>query len=381
MSESRGCEDTMKIGILTYHRANNYGAFLQAQALCCRLNQESGIDAEIIDYRMKAEEKQYSYGAKIKKWIKNPAQIKFDIQLKTMFEHAYDQTYGKLSAGSCTSDSIEEFQKFLAGKYDVVIAGSDEIWKLDGFRGFPSPYWLPGDLQCRKFSYAASSRSEFSKLSKEKYREAQKLLNDFEVIGVRDISTYNEVKQVASDEADIKLYCDPSFLYDFPIETKAVAEILKFPRQLNTRKKNLLLMTADKTLADYVYRTFGDEYNLISVFHWNKGFYNIGKLTPWQWLLLIKNVDFIITTYFHATCFSIIFNTPFIAFGAKNKSSKLEELLQTDSLARRYISDIEQFVKKSDAKAQVEERMQKEDFSEIIENYREEFKHFLRALR
>ena len=381
MSESRGCEDNMKIGILTYHRANNYGAFLQAQALCSRLNQESGIDAEIIDYRMKAEKKQYSYGAKIKKWIKNPAQIKFDIQLKRMFDHAYDQTYGKLSAGSCTSDSIEEFQKFLTGKYDVVIAGSDEIWKLDGFRGFPSPYWLPGDLQCRKFSYAASSRSEFGKLSKEKYREAQKLLNDFEVIGVRDISTYNGVKQVASDEADIKLYCDPSFLYDFPIETKAVAEILKFPRQLNARKKNLLLMTADKTLADYVCRTFGGEYNLISVFHWNKGFYNIGKLTPWQWLLLIKNVDFVITTYFHATCFSIIFNTPFISFGAKNKSSKLEELLQTDSLARRYISDIEQFVKKSDAKAQVEERMQKEDFSEIVENYREEFKHFLRALR
>ena len=40
----------MKIGILTFHRSNNYGAVLQAYALQNYLL-EYGLDVEIIDYR------------------------------------------------------------------------------------------------------------------------------------------------------------------------------------------------------------------------------------------------------------------------------------------------------------------------------------------
>ena len=42
----------MKVGILTFHRSLNYGAFLQAVCLCERLNQEKDISAEIIDFDM-----------------------------------------------------------------------------------------------------------------------------------------------------------------------------------------------------------------------------------------------------------------------------------------------------------------------------------------
>lgn len=40
----------MKIGILTFHRAHNYGAVLQAYALVTYLK-NIGHDAEIVDYR------------------------------------------------------------------------------------------------------------------------------------------------------------------------------------------------------------------------------------------------------------------------------------------------------------------------------------------
>ena len=49
----------MRIGILTFHRANNYGALLQCYALCralCNL----GHNAEVIDYRQPVIEKSYS---------------------------------------------------------------------------------------------------------------------------------------------------------------------------------------------------------------------------------------------------------------------------------------------------------------------------------
>ena len=44
----------MKIGILTFHRASNYGTVLQAQAMAL---QELGYDAELIDYRPEYNER------------------------------------------------------------------------------------------------------------------------------------------------------------------------------------------------------------------------------------------------------------------------------------------------------------------------------------
>ncbi len=51
-----------------------------------------------------------------------------------------------LSKESLCGDDIEEFQSFVYRKYDIIIADSDEIWRPDGIRGLPKPYFLPGDL-------------------------------------------------------------------------------------------------------------------------------------------------------------------------------------------------------------------------------------------
>lgn len=49
----------MKIGILTFHRALNYGAVLQAYALSRHINKKSGCSCEIIDYICPKIEKDY----------------------------------------------------------------------------------------------------------------------------------------------------------------------------------------------------------------------------------------------------------------------------------------------------------------------------------
>ena len=48
----------MKIGILTFHRAHNYGAVLQCYALQERLKM-AGYDVSVIDYRQPAIERAY----------------------------------------------------------------------------------------------------------------------------------------------------------------------------------------------------------------------------------------------------------------------------------------------------------------------------------
>ena len=71
----------MKVGILTFHRSVNYGAYLQALALCKKLNCEQDISAEIIDFRMKCDERHYKYSFQ----TRQPKRILHKIRLNRTF--------------------------------------------------------------------------------------------------------------------------------------------------------------------------------------------------------------------------------------------------------------------------------------------------------
>lgn len=53
----------MKVGIITYHRAHNYGAVLQCYALQ-EVLKRMGHDTQIIDYRQPFIEKLYNLSKK-----------------------------------------------------------------------------------------------------------------------------------------------------------------------------------------------------------------------------------------------------------------------------------------------------------------------------
>ena len=97
--------------------------------------------------------------------------------------------------------------------------------------------------------------------------------------------------------------------------------------RIDNNKKIITVMTEDKKVSSYIQRKLGNKYNLISVFHWNFGYINIPEISPFEWMELISKSFFVLTSYFHATCFSIINSTPFLSFGTEIKSSKLIELL------------------------------------------------------
>lgn len=374
----------MKVGIFTYHRAHNYGAQLQACALCNRLNQEMGIEAQIIDFSMLKEKRFYSIFAKKK--IKHPKSylknFAFNWKLFRTFKKAKTTPIMRCSKEQLTSNSLEKFQNFVKGRYDVIVAGSDEIWKIDGYRGFPTPYWLLGDLQCRKFSYAASSRSDFTKLDCESKELLLKNFSEFEYIGVREQSTADSLRNLGVDADKIHVCCDPSFLYDFPVRTAPMRELLESKTKLDSSKKNIVVMTNNHKLAQKIKHEFSEEFNLISVFNNNLGYYNVPNLQPLEWAEVIKNADLVLTTYFHGTCFSIIYNTPFISFGSKKKSSKIIALFEEKtSFSERYIEDTDAFLKRKDFKEAVLRQLKPFDSSSYIEQRRKEFIPFIHALK
>ena len=346
--------EIMKIGILTYHRSRNYGAFLQAYSLCQKLNTEPGIKAEIINFRMQKEVNIYRNSIK-KRTLIHPIEEYHTHKTNARQDEGFHRDFTKLkvSAGECIGDSPDDLAGYIKGKYDVVIVGSDEVWKTDGMRGFPTPYWLFGDLGCRKFAYAVSARSDFSKLSTENQSLLINAVNDFEFIGVRDQLTYDEVYKFRTSKDNIVKCCDPSFFNMYEPNKERAAEILSRAK-LSSQKKTIAIMTEEISIVKAIQEKLSKDYNLIAFYQWHPGLIDLTGLSPFEWLDVMASVDMVMTSFFHAVCFGVQFGVPLIAFGTPRKSSKLIEVVKDIHREDIYVSDMNAYMSDTDISKKIE---------------------------
>ena len=372
----------LKIGILTYHRAKNYGAYLQAYALCSRLNEEKDIKAEIINYNMKISEDVYNnlYNKKysLKEKIKNHDYIKFYRDLDKSFNKSYGML--TLSPFELCSDSIDGIVNDINERYDMIITGSDEIWKVDGFRGFPTPYWLPFDFKGIKASYAASSRTDLSSVEKDKVEKVNELISDYKIVSVRDQKTYDEFKKKAKIDNKIYLMPDPTLVYKFTDEKDKGKDILAKNKKIDKNKKTAVIMTDNKLLVSKLVELYSSEYNMVSVFHYHDNCINIAKLNPFEWMAVLAAADFVFATYFHATCFSIINNKNFLVFGVPGKSDKTSEVLKESNNMDRFITFDENTTSEDIDKA-YKKCLKEKDNSKFLKECRAKFEDYLKIIR
>lgn len=369
----------MKIGILTYHLSHNYGAFLQAYALLTRLKNElSDDDIEIIDFNMKTAEKYY------KKVILS--ENRFCTVFYNLKRYKNFKNYVKLlpcGIIKACSDSISDFQEMVKNQYDIIIAGSDEIWRLTGRRGFPNPYWLPGNLGCIKMSYAASSRSDFSSLDHEKFKQLKQFLDDFYYIGVRDASTYENVIRVVEDKTKVHINCDPTLAFPFEYNRKKGQKLLQDKFHIDQSRCTVGFMIADSNTVKLVKKSLGREYNYVSLFQKHRGTRSNPDITPFEWIDVISALDFFIVSFFHGICFAINTGIPFAAFEKNRKNidgSKISDLLKRTGLENRFYT--EEKINNGELKS----RLKKEcganiDFQASAAPLRSEFENFLHAVK
>lgn len=370
----------MKIGILTFHRSINYGAYLQAYALCSRLNQENDIQAEIIDYQMKVDDLHYKKHFPSKRL----GYVIHTLRLRNTFSKSINKL--PKSKDKLISDDLNAFREFVKGKYDVIIAGSDEIWRNDTYRGFPNPYWLPGELNAKKFTYATSAaRCRFDNMPEDKTKALHEILKDFSYIGIRDERTYNELTKLNAVNDILKMNCDPSFVYDFQASAERGRKIITEKLKISKDKKIILFMGRNAKLIDELYQKINGPKEIVTLFTYNKKTVNTPFITPFEWMDLIACADFVISEYFHGVCFSIINNTPFYSVETRSQSSetsKVYDLLKRHDLLDRYhykyqencINDIINKINSDSNRNNV-------DFSQIVSELRNNFNEFLTAIR
>lgn len=374
----------MRIGIITYFHPINYGAFLQSYALSSRLNQIDGVTAEVLNFRYPIEDKWYSRSSL--KYFKanrfNLNKMHFDRKLDKAFCRDWKKL--KLSDEEIISDDINLFVSKYRDKYDVIIAGSDEIWKANGYRGFPTVYWLPGELNCRKLSYAASARIDFSKLPQDDQERIREYLNQFEVIGVRDKSTEKSVKKATDYPERVRLCCDPVFVYDFKPDRNRGRQILQERFEIDITKPVLGIMMSNGKIENELRKLQkSNSYEIVSLYQYTKGFKNAADLSPLEWVDVIAGLDFLITRFFHATSFAILSGTPFLAVDthAKNRSdSKICDLLSHFGIEERCISNADEALKNHFLSDFIENSIVngREDHSRLIQSFRAGFEDYLK---
>lgn len=331
-----------KVGLITLHRVVNYGSVLQAYALQEKIK-ELGYDIEIIDY---FPERLTMKGMLIR--IKNKGEkFKKSLSIRTLARivilpsyikrfnvfFSFLKKYMKLSPKTYkTIDEINN-EKF---EYDIYCTGSDQVWNSGWNEKFDYPYYLsfvPDDK--KKIAYAASFGK--NKLEENEIDETKKYLSRYDAISLRELSGVEIVKSLGiSNSINV---VDPTLLLNGnewrKISSNKYSEdkyILVY--NLNRNKK------IDK-YAENLSKKTGLKIRFLSYqFH---EFYKKGKIMcnpkVEDFLSLIDNAQYVITDSFHATAFSLNFNTQFIIVYPGKYSTRLQSILEITGLENRVAND------------------------------------------
>lgn len=374
----------MRIGILTFHRSLNNGAFIQCYSLYIRLKQEyPTAEIEVIDYTSPKIEALYplnlyqyfhsytssprAFASRLKCYFLDPKIIRRNREKKDAFESCYK--YIKMSDKHFYHEPISELFDYIDSRYDIVIAGSDAIWNYS-LRGFPNPYFLDDSIKIPKFSYAASCFGmNYESIPETERTAIRKILDTYHFIGVRDDESAKFLTTIGCTHSFVHT-CDPTVFLDvnsLPVDESKLR--IKLGNVGFSFERKTIGVMGTNEMCRFIKKTYGDEYQIISLFNYCKDAdVNLYHISPFEWAYIFRYFKITITTYFHGTLLSLRNGTPVICIALENDytnkhESKVEDFLKRVNMNDSYIywskKNEEQFKKKI-------ETIIYEDCSEII---------------
>lgn len=337
----------MKIGIITFHRADNYGAVLQNFALQAILVKK-GMQVYTIDYRSAAIEEAY----KLKIMSDNEESMIHRVKetLKNILR--YSKLKKKKEAFKCFRDNYlilsDPFDKRSVGQieneYDLFICGSDQIWNESIVSSEDRAVYTLGFIKGKyKASYAASAGTTS--------RVSDKLLSEVKLLDFITVRE-NTLSDFLSEEMlkQIPVVCDPVFLLD-KAQWTAIAEGTHkrqyrtlFLYYIDSHRKEICQIAkyiSKKKKLKIIYPTAKCRDTLFC-----------GKCVnddgPLDFVSDIASAEYVAAASFHAVAMAIIFHKNFIVILHEETGERVRDLLRRLGLQNRIVKGIEDFIKRED---------------------------------
>lgn len=326
----------MKIGILTFHCAHNYGAVLQCYAMQEFLK-KLGHDVKVIDYRpsyfMEGNKPLNFYMHKnifrlVGSAIYRIARYPWRLRRFKAFNRFIESKFDLLSYGGEGS---------AASQMDAYIFGSDQIWN-PLITGGDDVFWgnLPFEKHEKKYiTYAASMGK--STISEDEKTQISERLKNFDAISVRESSLKN---LLASLVREVTLVLDPTLLVPRSIwdklddNVKETGYVLIYQVVYDSNVIEFAKHIA-RQLNVKIIRLEGD-------LNWRVKPGGKTCASPEDFVSYVKHASCVVTTSFHGTAFSVIFNKPFYVLKMwESHDVRSKSLLSSLHLGNRMVGKLD----------------------------------------
>lgn len=331
----------MRIGILTFHRAHNYGAVLQCYALQQYLL-SLGHDAYVIDYNKKELWEGYNWRDRYYESLIRRISFKMPIRLFRYVKRKRKPflRYRKYQYFQEHILRLSPVESIMKDPYDLILIGSDQVWNTEITHGFDPYYWGTFDhpATTKIATYAASLRAIWKK---EDHDKVFRYLKNLDGISVRENATKGYLNKVFP-QLEISLVPDPVLLlpssqwedisirpkirkpYVFFYQAEAIDKIHHLAEEIAKRRGLLLI-----TLSANVNAVNSKECHTSS---------------PQEFLGWILNAELVVTSSFHALAFCILFQKKFYAVNLNTgQDERLNNLVTKFGLQDRLIDSEDEF--------------------------------------
>lgn len=323
----------MKVSILTWYKALNHGAILQAYA-SQEYIRSLGVDTEILDYKREVQDSRRAIdilNGKFKKVISG------DFKYRNRY-------YSMDSEKRAVFDAFISKEVYVQNNWnnlDCVMIGSDMVFNL--LQGY-SPYMFGNDINSKYlFSYAACSGGTTIDIAKRMglETELEQGLRRFSGLSSRDQTTTKFLTDITG-RTDVKEHVDPVLLYGFEKEKdswdsgkwelhKPYILVYSYSSNMNERKEV-------QTIVAFAKR---NDYDIISCGYYHPWCDISVNADPKEFLEMVLHAQAIITDTFHGTVFSLICQKPFCSV-IRGNGYKVEYLLSQCRLDTQIARDCEE---------------------------------------
>ena len=332
----------MKVGIITFHFAHNQGAVLQ----CCALKkylEKLGHEACVIDYRppyhaVKYAAKKNPFIFARNYWRKNsqkPIPKRIIITLRGFARGVVDTLKGKEAVmeakfGAFTNKNLNQTARYssLAAlrknppQLDAYISGSDQLWNpelLD--QSLDAAYFLDfGGDNVKKITYAISPKESYSEKEKAQIKE---LCESLDAVCIREENAC--IAEMLDEPYTVCV--DPTLLLNeedyAPLESERLEKepyIFVYGFETSEAINDAVRIISESLGAKVI--NGSPERIMLSL-----DCKRVRNYSPDNFLSYIKHAEFVVTSSFHGTAFSLIYKKQFAVVPHTTRGRRMTELL------------------------------------------------------